>query len=281
MLNENKQIQVFVPGSEWLFYKIYCGYNISDFILINILKPLIKTLEVKKLIDQWFFIRYSDPHQHLRIRFHLINLSSISEIMSIINSFLLNYIKNKLIWNIQIDTYTRELERYGENNINEAELFFQYDSFQILYLLEKYKDEESRFLALFKWIEFIISLFKIENKNLIFFLDNMQKQFKEEYRVGKNTKKELSFKYKDFLALLSKEQDLTVQNENKLRLLAQKILILNQESQLEIFLEKLVSSFIHMSINRFFNSNQRLYEMVLYDYLYKKNKSNFIRYGKI
>jgi thiopeptide-type bacteriocin biosynthesis protein len=71
----------FIVGEEWLYYKIYCGNYTADKILINEVQTIVNKLFRKKLIDQWFFIRYYDPDFHLRIRFHLINLNAITEVI--------------------------------------------------------------------------------------------------------------------------------------------------------------------------------------------------------
>ena len=57
--------------------------------------------------------------------------------------------------------------------------------------------------------------------------------------------------------------------------------MLKREQKLEVSLDNVVASFIHMSVNRCFRSKQRLYEMMLYDFLYRKNKSKFVRYGRL
>jgi thiopeptide-type bacteriocin biosynthesis protein len=61
----------------------------------------------------------------------------------------------------------------------------------------------------------------------------------------------------------------------------ERFLMLKKEQKLEVSLDNVVASFIHMSVNRCFRSKQRLYEMMLYDFLYRKNKSKFVRYGRL
>ena len=61
----------FTIGSEWLFYKIYCGYTTADELLKAIIGPLSKRLAQQGLIDNWFFIRYAD-HKVAPCGFHCI-----------------------------------------------------------------------------------------------------------------------------------------------------------------------------------------------------------------
>ncbi|HBX51207.1 MAG: hypothetical protein A2275_06955 [Bacteroidetes bacterium RIFOXYA12_FULL_35_11] len=58
----------FIPGSEWLYYKIYCGPKTADTIIENVFLPVSSKLFENSLIKKWFFIRYSDSDLHLRFR---------------------------------------------------------------------------------------------------------------------------------------------------------------------------------------------------------------------
>jgi thiopeptide-type bacteriocin biosynthesis protein len=64
---------------------------------------------------------------------------------------------------------------------------------------------------------------------------------------------------------------LNIINEKSVRLSPIIKDLLERESKqlLEVPLEKLLVSYIHMMINRLFRSKQRLYEMVIYDMLEK------------
>ena len=279
---ECKKVQkTFIVGQEWLYYKIYCGVKTADALLLEIIKPLTEKLIENKIIDTWFFIRYSDPDPHLRVRFHLLDLNAIGSVLIKVKTLLNPYFDNKQIWDMQLATYQRELERYGANTISEAEAFFFYDSKIILSIMSNTKDDEARFLMLFNWLENIINLFEFEDKRLISFMDKMQKQFKNEFEVTKTVRKELSTKYRKLESKLLTEKRFKFSNKNNLKQIVEGFLILEKEQKATIFLEDLLASFIHMSINRGFRSNQRLYEMMLYDFLYRKNKSKYIRYGML
>lgn len=269
---------IFKPGSEWLYIKIYCGVYASDEILVSKIKPIAEILKKENKITHWFFIRYSDPENHLRIRFHISDKKNISKIIEAINKALNFYFINKIIWKISLDTYVRELERYGFNTIEEAEYFFYYDSKQVLNILETNTLEKSKFIMIFSWIEIIMSQFKFKDEALISFLDINQKKFKNEFNVNYKSKKELGIKYNDLIKNISdKEYSFFSEKDNILFIISS---LRNKLSDYEKE-KQVLASLIHMSINRLFLNNQRLYEMVLYDFLYKKIKTKFIRYGKI
>lgn len=104
----------FIPGSEWLFFKLYTGNKTADKILVNNIYPAINLLTKRGLIKKWFFIRYTDPDFHLRLRLLAADNKSVCEIINVIYLFLYKLINTNQVWKIQIDTYNREIERYNK-----------------------------------------------------------------------------------------------------------------------------------------------------------------------
>jgi thiopeptide-type bacteriocin biosynthesis protein len=273
--------RTFVVGDEWLYYKIYCGVKTADIVLLEVIKPLTEELLLEKIIDKWFFIRYSDPEPHLRFRIKLLDINNLGEVLIKIKNLLQPFVDNKQVWDTQLGTYQREIKRYGINTIQEAESFFYGDSKKILTIIETSKDDETRFLSLFYWIEAIIKSFNFEDKKKLSFLERMQEQFKEEFKVDKTVRKELSNKYRKLEANLLNENTFNFSGKHNLKEIMERFLILEKKAKLEITLDYLLASFIHMSINRCFRSKQRLFEMMIYDFLYRKNKSKIMRYGEL
>ena len=278
----HKNVQkTFIVGDKWVYYKIYCGVNTADIILTRIIKPFTEQLLVNNYIDKWFFIRYSDPEPHIRVRFLVKDLEHIGSLILEFKKVINPFIKTKQIWDIQLATYQRELGRYGANSIELAESFFFYDSEQVLTIIENSLDDETRFLNMFQWIENVLSLFNLENNELLSFLNKMQEQFKKEFKVNKVVKKQLSNKYRGLETTLYNSPKQKYVHVNELKLIAKQFLALEKNEELQLSLENLIASYVHMTINRCFRSKQRLYEMMLYDFLFRKNKSKFIRYGEL
>lgn len=61
-----------MPGSEWVHAKLYLAGRHTDAFLQQQLPSFLAELPdaAAALIDRWFFIRYRDPDDHLRLRFH-------------------------------------------------------------------------------------------------------------------------------------------------------------------------------------------------------------------
>ncbi|WP_438968641.1 thiopeptide-type bacteriocin biosynthesis protein [Nonlabens sp.] len=127
--------KTFTIGSEWMYYKIYCGVKTADDVLLKVIQPICRQLLQEQVIDKWFFIRYSDPDAHLRVRFHVTSPDGISKIIVLMSDHINSFIETQQVWDIQLATYQRELKRYGATSISQAESVFFYDSEQVLYII--------------------------------------------------------------------------------------------------------------------------------------------------
>ena len=125
-------VQIFPPGSEWLYLKLYCGPASADRLLVE-LDPLLRMTQAEGLWDRWHFIRYRDPDHHLRLRFHGLPLRLLTELLPHLHKHLEQHLAQGLLWKWQVDTFEPEWERYGGAlGFALAEGWFFEDSQQIL-----------------------------------------------------------------------------------------------------------------------------------------------------
>ena len=269
----------FIPGSEWLYLKIYTGVKASDIILEEVITPLIECFQADKYISQWFFIRYNDPKPHLRVRFKLNNIDNYNKIIEKINEALREYVGSGEISNIVIDTYNREIERYGENTIEEAEILFCKNSEFTLQCLQ-YDDEEKIIITLF-YIDEILNKLNLSAQEKLDWIKYFNTAFKHEFNADKKLNSQLDKKYRDFkpkyLDFLQSEEFLedrnaVISNIQESNSVLQNIISCNENQSLGVSLQSFFNSIFHMNINRFFVSNQRLFELVIYDYLLRYYK---------
>ncbi len=193
----NYMKQTFVLGDRWLYYKLYCGNRTADTILINAIKPLAEELLKKELIDKWFFIRYFDTDNHLRIRFHLNDTDNIGAVIKEFNKSISQYISDDLIWKIQTDTYQRELQRYGTKNIINAESFFYIDSLTCVNALDLIADENILFLFALRSIDNLLDIFNVDLKSKVTFVKQNLQAYKKEFNSDKQLNKQLNLKYQN------------------------------------------------------------------------------------
>ncbi|MFZ4927979.1 thiopeptide-type bacteriocin biosynthesis protein [Chryseobacterium sp. Mn2064] len=265
----------FIPGSEWLYLKIYTGVKTCDIILEEALQPLIEYFQENKYISKWFFIRYNDPKPHLRIRFKLDNIDDYSKILKRTKEVLQNYIESGEVSNIVIDTYNREIERYGENTIQHAETLFYINSEYALQCL-CYDDEEKIIVSIF-YIDELLNKLNFSVQEKLDWIKDFNITFKKEFNTDKKLSSQLDKKYRDFkpklIDFLTSEEFLEERNTilfniEKSNPVIQNIIFHCEGQTLQSFFQ----SIFHMNINRIFVSYQRLFEMLIYDYLVRYYK---------
>jgi thiopeptide-type bacteriocin biosynthesis protein len=271
----------FCLGSEWLYYKIYSGVKTADTILEK-LHPIINELLKKGIISKWFFIRYRDPEDHIRLRFLSDSPEKVSQIIQPLYPVLNEFLESDLIWKLQTDTYHRELERYGESTIELSESLFFYDSEMIVnYLsLKSYiENNTTELLFSFLAINRFLDSFSLTNSDKLALLNELQLSFKTEFKADKNLKKEFDKHYRELAPEMEKFLNLSI-DDNYYELIAlviekgNKIAAISAtiKENIEISLFGFIQSHIHMMINRQYTSKQRNYECLLYDHLFRYYK---------
>lgn len=270
----------FIPGTEWLYLKIYTGVKTADLILEEVVQPLVEYFQKNNYISKWFFIRYNDPKSHLRLRLRVSNSGFYNKVFGRINEALQEYIDSGEISTILNDTYNREIERYGENTIEEAETLFQKNSEFTLQCLH-YDDEEKIIISFF-YIDGILNNLNLSVQEKLNWIKDFNHSFKQEFNADKKLNSQLDKKYREFKAKyvefiqseeFSEERSAVISNVEDSSTTLQNIIIHHENESLRMPLQDFFQSIFHMNINRLFVSNQRLFEMVIYDYMFRYYKT--------
>ena len=272
----------FCIGSEWLYYKIYTGVKTADLVLLEKLYPVILDLQKEKIINKWFFIRYKDPEEHLRIRFYCKTPENISTAIARMYPVLNILLEENSLWKVQTDTYQREMERYGEKTMIDSESLFWHDSEMIvryLTLNSSFEHNETPLLFSFTAIDTFLNSFGLSNSDKLSLMEELQLAFKKEFDADKSLKKELDKHYRklfqemqQFLLGKAAEDQPEIFNITKAKDDKSKDLIDSIKGKLQIPLSDFLMSHIHMMINRQYTSKQRMYELIIYDHLYRYYK---------
>jgi thiopeptide-type bacteriocin biosynthesis protein len=126
----------FPPGSEWLYAKLYTGVVTADRVLLDAIAPLAEAAVASGAADRWFFIRYADPREHLRVRFHGAPARLREDVLPTLLAIGSSQLAAGGVWKVQLDTYEREIERYGgPAGIELAEQLFCADSDAVVEIL--------------------------------------------------------------------------------------------------------------------------------------------------
>jgi len=267
--------RTFLLGDQWIYYKIYTGVNTADTILSDTILPVVKKWQDEGIIDKWFFIRYSDPDFHLRLRFRLKDMAELGNLQIQFKQTLQTYIKSDLIWKVQIDTYKRELERYGAGIYETIESIFMIDSDVVVNLLDMIEGEEGdeiRWLFGLKSLDNLLNMiFENNLEQKLSFIKHLADAFASEFNMNKYLRKQVNDKFK----LHQEKIETFILHPEKLPDYKPVFDILQQRDQKMIPIIKnakittnVWGSVTHMMINRLFRSRNRLFEMLLYQFLF-------------
>ena len=277
-------IQKFSIGDDWLYYSLYTGVQTSDRVLIECISPLISFLETNDLISNWFFIRYNDPENHIRIRF-LVKNNEHAKVIQLVKNAISPFELSGQIWKITVDTYMREINRYGHTTIDYSEQIFGLDSRNALAMHRAIDVNE--FPDYYRWMFGILSvelLFdclrytEVEKINLI---DRIKDQFAGEFNIGKFTKKILSEKYRvysDKMEELHRAlgehpfKQILARTKEELQPICDAIIEERDKGKMTVDFQDFTLSHIHMIFNRLIQTNTRKHEMVIYDLIFKHYK---------
>ena len=288
----------FPPGSEWLYAKLYTGTATADGLLREVVAPVAREALATGEADGWFFIRYSDPEWHLRLRFHGDPARLQAGVLPRLHAAFDPLLADGRIWRVQLDTYEREIERYGgAEGILLAERLFQVDSEAVLAILEMLEGDagaDLRWRLALRGIDMLLGDLRFDAETRMRVLRNMRESFNREFGGGKGLRVQLDQRFRQewrgLTPLLDPAGDEASDLAPALAVLHQRsaqnaaivdqLLELERSGRLNQTLGDLASSYVHMHVNRIIRSAQRAHEMVLYDFLYLLYESRAARERK-
>jgi len=281
----------FLPGDKWSFFKIYCSNSVGDRVLVR-LKSIIDKFNKDGSELFFFFIRYGDPGHHIRFRVRDIDLSSL---LLILKKSLKDLLDFELITSIKIDTYSRELERYGINSIELTEELFYKDSLcilNIISLLPKTNIEILRWKIAVISIDILLDDFGISVNQRVDLFKESYSIFAKEF-IDRNDK--IAFKNfrSEINTKLRKERPFldSVLREKKYGELHRYVSFFNRRSFNTVHIcnkiksnftndrefLNILRSYIHMNLNRIFPTKARKHELIIYYFLYQSYTSIYKR----
>jgi thiopeptide-type bacteriocin biosynthesis protein len=267
----------FFPGSRWLYLKLFLTENTAQPVLLQmytLLENLSANRNGAKLIHKWFFIRYQEGGNHIRLRVDLLDALYFQQVYFAIMEVLETYISQKLISTVQLDTYVREIERYGPDKIEIAEELFAIDSrfcCKIFVLLQQDYMNEDWLLIYCVMKDYLNRMdtdptvqLKFAERQLTYFFKEfddkaVKVQIDQLNRKYRGVTDQLATKYRDVIRIRESEID---------KLLRKEVFVWD---------ERFLGSIIHMLLNRYFNNNQRLQECLLYGFVVKALKTEIAR----
>lgn len=282
LLKANRILELGDEG--WIYIKVYgLGTRTNEFLTKSIPR-LIKELDCEK----WFFIRYSDPCEHIRFRIKFQNEDTAYTKLKGIMEWIHILKKRGMVEKVIFDTYKREINRYGgEQLIDYAETIFYLDSQLVIEILSNFniEQEEDKEKLYFVGIAKIYKLFTDKLEDIFKLIDTDQR---EQYRNDYKTKRNVYLRwFEDILNDNLSNIDARFSNldslmkwEEKIKKYRNELDLYTKDNMLCTNKTHLILSFSHMYCNRLNGSltteqkYRSLLRHTLYDYLkrleYKK-----------
>jgi thiopeptide-type bacteriocin biosynthesis protein len=287
--------RTFPPGSEWLYAKLYAGPATVDQLLRDVVQPVIETALRTGAVDRWFFVRYGDPDWHLRLRFHGQPARLHGEVLRAVQAAAAPLLDDGRLWRIQLDTYEREVERYGGAlGIELAERVFHADSEAVLALAARLPEDargDVRWrLAVLGMDRLLSDLgFDLDTRHAV--IRRARDSFSAEFRADAGLQHQLGTKFRPerpgLEALLEATpggDDRLAPGKEVLQLRSRRLVPIADElrscaraGRLTVSLPELAVSYLHMHANRLLRSAHRAQELVLYDFLARLYESRAAR----
>ena len=282
--------EYFLPGSNWLFAKFYCGSATADEFLRGSLRALVNQIIPGK-VDRWFFLRYADPDFHIRLRFKgdpiylwgklAMHLHNMADDLRRVN------VSNKLTF----DTYEPETMRYGGPSSSEsATKIFQIDSEFALELMstELFSDPDFRWKIICKSVDMLWSAggYTSAERCEIYSRKCANRFLRSDSRRSRKFELDARFRRerRDLEDLIfgnnSTFSDEFAIMDARDKLLVEEFAILSgfeRDRLLCVSFNRVLDSLVHMSINRLAISAGSQQESIIYEYLYRLYRSKAAR----
>jgi lantibiotic biosynthesis protein len=274
--------RTFSPGSEWTYLKLYTGPASADSLLREAIGPVARELIALGATDQWFFMRYSDPRSHLRVRFH----GDPGALREPIQELAARALESGVAHDAQLGTYRREIERYGgPEGILIAERLFHADSDTVLTLLDMFEPGERGHIE--RWqigalgSNALMRDFGLDTHARTTLAENMHKALERRLRADTTLRKAVARRVRDQRSTVEELLAATVDGTHPLtpgiaavahrsthlRPLVAELEALRATQRLDRPLDALASVYVHMWLNRLCRSHSNFQQYVTFTLL--------------
>jgi thiopeptide-type bacteriocin biosynthesis protein len=283
----------FPPGSEWLYAKLYTGNGTADRVLTDVVEPVVRAALDTGAAERWFFVRFADPQFHVRLRVSGDPRRLAGEVLPMLRERTEPLLADGVMWRLQLDTYERELRRYGgDEGIEISEELFRHDSEAVLGIVRTLWGDEgldARWRLTLYGIDLLLDDFGLDLERKRAWVRGSRDGFAREFDVRGQTKRALGERYRAERTALDELLGLKEGDDHPL---APGVLLLRERSRrlaplverlcareplLSVSLDHLLWSYAHMHANRLLRGAHRAQELVLYDLLDRVYTSRLAR----
>ena len=205
----------------------------------------------------FFYVRYANPDNHVRVRFKTNILENKVDIINILAKLKESNIINKY----SIVPYEPEVQRYGGIELMKlSEQLFNLDSRNAVASIinNDFETEDLQITAILK-IKYYLEFFNFNLEEMILFCENGVIMFSNEFELNVDMRKTFNKEYADCKFKISNFDYTSFFNDLDFKIILNSVL----ENSIA-FKINYISLLIHMSMNRHFNEKQRFNEFKTY-----------------
>jgi thiopeptide-type bacteriocin biosynthesis protein len=287
--------RTFAPGSEWLYLKLFTGTATADRVLREAVAPVVRQALASGAATGWFFLRFDEGGHHLRVRLRGEPARLYGEVLSAFERAGRQLLDEGSGWGLQLDTYQREVERYGgEVGVALAERLFRADSDAVLELVERYPGDQGadlRWRLALAGSDALLDDLGLELAAKHEVMQEMRRQFSQEFRAGTSLTRQIADRFRvergalDRLlgrgdGALAEGLEILRRRSEALAPVVRELGEAEAEGRLTTPVRQLAPSYLHMHVNRAIRSSQRAHELVLYDFLARLYEGRLARARK-
>lgn len=283
-LLQNREDKYSLGDNGWVYLKLYEVNERQDELLTKYVSSAVETL----IPEKFFFLRYYDEQQHLRIRLKFPNEQIAMQKLLFLNQSLKEWRNKGLFSNVMFDTYEPEINRYGGKELLEnTHDIFDIDSKFVLALLENFNLEDTKEKEMVYFVGMLSAFLALSgsSKELFELLDSedLRKQSASEFKKERNkwmkwveevenaTPQRIDERFQKLQELYFKRIEIYKAFANKMN---------REEEQLTSTKQDIICSLVHMFCNR--TTGERQYEnrslgmlrYALFNYLEKQKHMN-------
>ncbi len=269
--------QRFFPGSDWLAAHIYCAPHVAEQMLTEQMTSLVARSRESRGLRRWFFSRSTDLEFHLRIRLLMASEADHAAMLRQLHALLAPQLASGSVWRMCVDTYDREVERYGGlESIEIAERMFEIDSDFVAAALASFRNDEdrsARWNATLLGIHQMVQAFELEPAARAELLRRCRVAWAPRGDAAAEVERGARATFQDrrdeLLQMLRQDTAVMVDPElwadrlGQMQVAARKLLTMHGNTTTEGILESL----LHMHVNRVFAPDGDFGEFRLYDAL--------------
>jgi thiopeptide-type bacteriocin biosynthesis protein len=285
------------PGSSWLYGKLYTTPAAADDLLRTVVHPVVAEAEAAGTIRGWFFLRYHDPDFHVRLRFHGAPDALLGAVLPALRAAAAAAFASGRIARLQLDTYEREVDRYGgPDGIELAEQIFCADSTAALAWITDpavTADESARWQLALRGSDQLIDdlgLSQGDKHRLAAALrDDLQRRLRASSRVLRAIGDRFRVERASLERVLDRAGDTThplaaafavcTRRSATLPPIVGELRRREAAGQLTRSIAEQARSYVHLSINRIARAQPLEQELVLYSFLARLYRSRLVRGG--